>query len=387
MSRFVLVSCLLLGGCGGGSRGSRPMSETGESSEEDLGVRMTADDMVSRSILTKADLTTEVDPKRYRAIAQISSEFSAAEPVIYMVGRLKNIPADSTIEVRWFIDASPEPLLISRVQGSENFQFIASFKPAGNKFQRGLYTARVYVRGSEIGAQTFSIYDKDIESKGVRVSRVEVSTNINKKQKALQPGVYFERGAQKLFVSFYVEGVDLGVVAEVHWMRGSETFHSEDVTLTGDKCYSAHIQSNDGLPDGEYTVQILVYDNIEATKNFVIGKKSQGPSIDEVALGLQLKADNMPAKSQTVFKRNDPVIQCGLRFLDLPAGSIIEIQWMEVDEDGETLRYTNRSTLSSGGSGTMGAAWELKYELDAGNYNAVVLVNGEIMAEQAFEIE
>jgi hypothetical protein len=133
-------------------------------------------------------------------------------------------------------------------------------------------------------------------------------------------------------------------------------------------------------------VYILVAQKLQASKSIIIGDKAGGPAIDEIALGLVLKDNNMPKKTITRFKRDTSVIQCGLRFLDLPTDSVIEVQWFSVEGDGEMMLYKNRSDLPSGGSGTMGAAWELDHELDPGDYKVVVLVNDEPLGEESFEI-
>ena len=73
--------------------------------------------------------------------------------------------------------------------------------------------------------------------------------------------------------------------------------------------------------------------------------------------------------------------------MDLDPDSVIELQWYSIDDDGESQVYTSRSTLPSGGSGTMGAAWEPNYDLAKGEYKVVVLVNDMAMNEGIFTIE
>ncbi|MCP4680381.1 MAG: hypothetical protein GY854_33835, partial [Deltaproteobacteria bacterium] len=180
---------------------------------------------------------------------------------------------------------------------------------------------------------------------------------------------------------------DHGIVAEVEWSRGGEVFHSEDMTLAGDRRYAAHIESKMGLLSGEYEVRIFILDGLRAKKTFRIGREAAGPTVDTISLGLNLRGNNMPVKPMTVFKRDTRVIQCGIRFLDLTPNAVIEIQWMKVEEDGDVLKYTNRSALPAGGSGTMGAAWELNYVLEPGDYKVVVVIDGEALGEQPFEIE
>ena len=69
MHRFILVSlfvvfAVLLSCCGGASVGDQSSADYDELTDEELGVRMNAENMVPRGILTRADFTTEVDPKR-----------------------------------------------------------------------------------------------------------------------------------------------------------------------------------------------------------------------------------------------------------------------------------------------------------------------------------
>jgi hypothetical protein len=216
---------------------------------------------------------------------------------------------------------------------------------------------------------------------------VAFSTAVRGNMKPVRPSAKFKKGTRKLCVSFDVKGADRGSLADILWYRGGEEFHSSEVEITGDQRYAAHVESPSGLPDGEYKVEILIAQQLQVSKTIVIGnKEAGGPSIDEIALGLALKDNNMPKRTMSKFRRDTSVIQCGLRFLDLPADSVIEVQWFYVQRDGEMLLYKNRSNLPSGGSGTMGAAWELTHELDPGDYKVVVIVNDEPLGEEPFEI-
>ncbi len=389
MYRLLLISSILVAACGSAAERDSSTVSDGEPDlqEEETSSDYSAEDMVPRAVLARADLTTAVNEKRYRATAPIVTEFTAEQPVIYMVGRLKQVPTDSTIEVHWFLDASTKPLLISHIQGSDRYQFVASFKPTERKFVRGSYTARVFVGGREVGGRSFMIHDKKIESAGIRVSKVRLSKKVKSKMRAVRPTAKFKKETKKVYVSFNVTGADHGVVAEIQWIRGDRMFHSEDVALAGDRRYGANVYSTTGLPNGSYEVKVLILNEVQATRSFAIGSTSAGTVVDTIALGLTLKEDNMPVKSMQVFKRDTPVIQCGLRFLDLPPNTLIEIQWIQIEEDGEVVRYSNRSNLAAGGSGTMGAAWEPPYELDPGDYKTAVVINGEVQAEQTFTIE
>jgi len=173
----------------------------------------------------------------------------------------------------------------------------------------------------------------------------------------------------------------------VRWSRAGEQFHSEDLTTVGDQRYSAHIESMMGLPAGDYQVQILLADAASVTRKFMIGKLLEGTAVDTIALGLELGPDNMPVERMTAFETEATIIQCGLRFLDIEPNALIEINWLKIEEAGETLRFTNRAQFAAGGSGTMGAAWEPPHRLDPGSYKVVVLINGEPQGETGFEVE
>ncbi len=384
MTRFLPFIFVLAVACGGAnSNSNRPQSEEAESGE----IGMTAADMVPRAVVSRADLTTAVDEKRYRATAPLKTEFKPTEKMIYLVGRLKNVPTDSTIEVRWFLDISPKPLLISHIQGSDRYQFVASFQPTERKFLRGSYAARIYVNSEEVGSVPFLIRDDESSLSGTRVSQVRISKKITRKMKARHPSTLFERGTQKLYVSFNASGVYPDTVAEVNWFRQGQVFHNEDVIMAGDHRYAAHIRSSEGLLSGEYKVEIVVDDLVKATQDFVVGENAMGPTIDMVELGVELNSNNMPKQVLSVFNHDISVIQCGLRFQDLLPNSMVEIQWIQIEEDGESVLFVTRTNVASGGSGNLGAAWEPSHELTPGTYKVAIMVGEEILAEAPFQIE
>jgi hypothetical protein len=387
MSKLILLAVLLTTACGGARDGE--ISDPSDEEEEELEFKYTAADMVSRAELARAELTTAVDAKRYRAAAPITTSFDKSAPVIYFVGRLKRVPTDATIEVRWFIDSQSEPMLVSDIQGSDNFQFVADFSPLESRFEDGTYSARVFVNGTDIGGIGFSIGNPEAAMDvDMVVSNVKFSTAVRGNMKPKRPRRQFPRGTRKLYVGFDVNGAPRGVVADISWHRGEELFHTDDVVIDGDQRYAVHVVSQSGLPEGEYTVEISVGGQLQKTAKVAVGKRRvNGPTIDDIALGLTLQGNNMPTRRMSRFKRDTSVIQCGLRFLDLPADSIIEIQWLAMEDEEEVLLYRNRSNLPTGGSGTMGAAWEPSYELSPGPYKVAVLVNDEPLGEEAFEIE
>ncbi len=385
---ILLLAPLALAACGGAANSD--IEDPSSRNDDDVKVRYSAGDFAARAELARAELTTEVDAKRYRASGPITSRFEKSEPVIYFVGRLKKVPTDATIEVRWFLDEDPRPMLVSNIQGSDNFQFIADFRPVEATFVEGTYSARVFINETDIGGTSFAIGDPAaaLSVSAEMVSKVKFSKQVTGDMKPKKPNKQFKSGTKKLYVSFDVKGAPRNAVADIHWYRGEEGFHSGEVVLQGNRRYGVHVESPSGLPDGEYKVEIYVAQQLMKTATVKIGKGGgSGPSIDDIALGLTLKGDNMPKRRLSRFKRDTTVIQCGLRFLDLPVDSVIEIQWLAMEDDGEVLLYRNRSNLSTGGSGTMGAAWEPTYELTPGSYKVAVLVNDEPLGEESFEIE
>jgi len=349
--------------------------------------KYTKEDLVSRAVLDKAELTTEVDEKRFRAAAPTTTKFDPYEDIIYFVGKLKRTPTDATIEVRWFLDSNPLPMLISDIQGSSTFSFVASFLPTEKKFRVGNYTARVFVNNREVGGASFVIGNPDQSKQGQVVSKVKFSKAITGKMKPKKPKTKFKKGTKKIYVTFDIKGAELDSTADIFWYRLGEEFHNASITLKGNRRYGVDVESPGGLPDGEYKVEIMVNSILQATKTIRVGSKvSNGPSIDEIEFGLVLKSNNMPKKQMTTFKRDTTVIQCGLRFLDIRPESVIEIHWVLLEDKDEVLLYKTRSALPSGGSGTMGAAWEPDYELRPGDYKVMVFVNDEPLAEEDFEV-
>jgi hypothetical protein len=382
MRRILFIITLLTAACG--STKTEVTEPTQE--EEDVEVKYTAADMIPRAVLERAELTLAVDEKRFRAAAPIQTAFNPTDKVIYFVGKLKRVPTDATIEVRWFLDRDPRPMLVSDIQGSDTFSFAASFSPEDDRFVVGTYSARVFVNDEDVGGTDFSIGNPDPTAAAL-VSKIAFSTAVNDNMKPKKPAEKFKSGTQKLYVTFDVKGAEPDAVADILWFRGAETFHTSEVGLDGNRRYGAHVESPGGLPDGEYKVEIHVGSTLSATQTVLIGKKTGGPVVDEIEFGLVLKDNNMPKRAMTVFKRDTPVIQCGFRFIDLPPSTTIEVQWMLVETDGDSLLYKNVSSLPSGGSGTMGAPWEPGYELDPGDYKVIIAVNDTPLGEASFKVE
>lgn len=358
-------------------------------SSEDERPKLSAEDFAPRPRLLRAEVTTEVDPSRYRALAPPTSVFRTDLDQLFLVGKLKDVPTDATIEVKWFLDAVSAPVLESTM-AADVADFIATFAGVDGDFDPGAYTVRIYVDGKEVGAVPFRI-DRFETDSGLRASKITFSKKLNGKLKAKRAKKQFQTGTDKVWVSFDIAGTEPGRHLAVRWFRGDELFHESHVDIGRDKRYAAHVFAPEGLPSGDYTVELESGDMVLAQSSFMVGNASKGPLIEEIALGTKVRdRTNMPEERLSIFERDTGAIHCGLRFLDLPPETTLEIRWTRVvsdrKDDGQLL-YINRSVLPAGGSGTMGAAWQPEATLLPGHYKAVVVANDEVLAEQDFEVQ
>jgi hypothetical protein len=377
-----LLALTVVSGCGGGSvkRGGPD-----EPTVEEL--RLTAEDLAPRPVLKKADLTTEVDERRYRAIADPKTEFEPDEHPIYFVAMLKDVPTDSTIEVRWYKDSDPEPQLVRDVQGSDKYEFISSFSPSGEEFVPGTYTVRVYISDDEVGAKSFTVLGDDPFAGGVKIKDLKLSPKVKSGMRPRRPTKKFKSGSRQIYATFQVAGAPRGALVTVSWLRNGSLFHEEDLEVPGDGRFGAQIESGSGLPDGAYQVTISWDDGGPLRATFTVGEGAGGPTIDAIGLGYELGHGSMPVDPIDTFRENDDAILCGLRFLDLPPDSVITIEWTKVEEEGDAVYHTTRAAVASGGSGTMGAGWEPNGGFEPGEYKVVVTVGEEVLREAAFTIE
>ena len=91
----------------------------------------------------------------------------------------------------------------------------------------------------DIGGISFVIGDPEATFSGEVVSNVKFSTRVNARMKPKKPRKQFKKGTKKLFVSFDVEGAPRNSVADVHWYRGEESFHSDEVIPSARYCEPA----------------------------------------------------------------------------------------------------------------------------------------------------
>ncbi len=384
LQAILLLSLLL--GCGGS--GKRPGRASDSDAEEtDTEERMTAEDMIPRAVLVRAEFTREVDHKRFKATGDILEEFDPTVEVIYLVGKLKRVPTQARIEVRWFRDSKRDPLLISDIHGSGRFSFVADFRPVEDEFIPGSHTARIFVDDAEVGGASFTIAGEDPFAAGVRVKKTTVSTRVTRKMKPRQPARAFREKTKKLHVTFDIENASPETEVTVRWLRNDDLFNEQEVSVAPRGRFGSVIESPAGLPSGNYVVEIEANGEAKAQTRFVIGEVSDGPAVDLLALGLALGGDNLPTVEQTAFKVGHPAIKCGLRFLDVPPESIVEVQWIQLEEDSESIWHTTRTAVTAGGSGTLSAVWEANGSFAEGQYKVVVLINDAAVAEKEFTIE
>ena len=385
MLQTTLLLSLLIG-CGGHEHGHGRAPDS-DAEETDTEERMTAEDMIPRAVLVRAEFTREVDKKRFKATGEILKEFDPDVEVIYLVGKLKRVPTQARIEVRWFRDSCRDPILISEIHGSDSYSFTADFRPVEDEFIPGSHTARIFVDGAEVGGASFTITGEDPFATGVRVKKPAVSTSVTRKMKPRRPAKNFKSKTEKLHVTFDIENAVPGTEVTVRWLRNGNLFNEQEIGVAPKGRFGSVIESVSGLPRGSYVVEIEVNGESKAQTSFTIGEVSDEPSVDLLALGLALGGDSLPAAEQTVFKVGHPAIKCGLRFLDVPQEAIVEVQWIRLEEAGESTWHTTRTAVTAGGSGTMGAVWEADGSFTEGQYKVVVLINGAAVAEKEFTIE
>jgi len=384
MQRLLLLSllCCMPAGCGG-AQDSR-INDSLDSGDDPA---YSSDDFVTRPVLARAELTTAVNELRMRPAAAVSTEFDPGDPVIHLIARMKRLPANSLIEVRWFRDVDPEPILVSEDYGAGTYTFIASLSPPDREFKPGSYTVRVFVNGTGAGAVPFRILGDDTSITTTHLRGIAISTRVDRKNRPRNKGSIFNRGTKRLYASFAVENTTSQTMVTVRWTRNEELFHEQDLPVSRDRRVSAYIHSSDGLPSGSYVLEVAVDNAVRARKPFRIGDSNGGPCIDEIRLGTDFGENNMPVNNMESFSADTGRICCGIVFLDLDPGSAIEVQWIYVDGEEELVMYKTRSGVPSGGSGTMGAVYEPAEGLYEGEYRAVILINGEVAADAAFIVK
>jgi len=385
LALIAIPALALFTGCGG-AKGSLKGASVAAA---DDGAEVSAEDVAPRAVLDSAQLTTAVDEERYVAAAAPRTEFPPEEPQIFLVGKLKRVPTGARIEVRWFRDADPKPMLVSETEGSDTYSFVASLSPVGPAFISGPYTARIFVDDREVGGAPFTVTGTPPTEEGPRASELAVSATVGFRMKPKRPSDKFDSGTKRLYATFRVDGVQEGSSATVVWQRRGAAFQEQEIEIDPEGRFGAELEAPDGLPDGSYTVEVVLAGAQEISAGFTVGDPGGGPRVDRLELGHALGDDNLPEIAVTVFTRGDDAIRCGLRFLDLPAGSEIAVQWFAVAEGGDPmLMYTTKSAVPGGGSGTMGAEWpQPDGGFEPGPYKVVAVVAGETLAEIGFTVQ
>ena len=98
MKRFALLTVFLAGIATLGCAGSSNQSTTQADADSQVGAGINFE---QRPILARAELTTEVDERRFRAVGPVGSDFRDNTKELFFVGQLKNIGAEAEIEVHW----------------------------------------------------------------------------------------------------------------------------------------------------------------------------------------------------------------------------------------------------------------------------------------------
>ena len=388
-----LICCgilMLLPACGGSGPGATASSAS--ASADDVNTegmppaeRLTADD-VYRAELIQTDLTDEVDEKRYKAIGDVLSEISPRQRIIYFVGKLRRVPTQARIQVLWYHDQVAEPMVVNDVHGSDTFSFVSSFTPPGPRFIPGNYTVKVTVNDRVVGTKSFVVKGEDPFAAGLQVKNLQVAKKLNKKTGALiNPDTKF-KSASILHAGFMVKNCMSPTKLTVYWYRGESLFSESPISVDGNGRFTANVESPKGLPNGVYRLEVEHENQVIAETTFAVGNASLGPSIDTIEIGEEEGRGGMPKRGSDTFKSGIGALFLGLRFLDMPLNSEIQVDWVMVDGESESVYHTVKSVLPHGGSGTMGANWT-PGEIYPGNYKAVIYVNGERSSEKAFTVQ
>lgn len=388
--RIVYLLCFssLCAACGGTSPSAATGSTTASSDMADDDVRperLTADD-VYRAELLNGEFTDEVDEKRYRAIGNVLSEVTPRQRIVYFVGKLRRVPTQAKIQVRWYHNQVAEPMVVNDVHGSDTFSFVSSFTPPGPKFIPGEYTVQVTVNDRVVGTREFRVKGVDPFSAGLQVSGLKISRKLHRRTMApIQPETRFN-AATRLHASFRVKNCMSPTSLTVNWYRGGSLFSESTISVDGNGMFNANVESPDGLPNGQYTVAVEHEDMVIAETRFAVGKDSLGPVIDAIALGKEPGRGAMPKQEVSQFRKGTGAVYLGLRFLDLEPNSEIQVDWVLLDGSAESVYHTVKSHVAAGGSGTMGAEWS-PGEIYPGSYKAVVYINQEPAAEKEFTVQ
>ncbi|MCP4600088.1 MAG: hypothetical protein GY847_06040 [Proteobacteria bacterium] len=340
-----------------------------------------------QSVLTRAELTTAVDKERMLASAPTATEFLPGTQQIFFVGTLTDLPDDAEIEVRWSKTSEGEPLYVSSAVASGTHSFLSKLLSRRRDLASGQYKAIVYVNKEEIGGVLFRIADR--RSGGVvRVKELAVAAAVEvQTNRAIDAKLSFRKRIKKVFASFFVSGLEEGATIRVLWYHNEELKEEYDIESKGEKRYAVVFNNRKGLANGDWSVEVEVLGEVFAERTFFIGDDSSGPGIDRAALGTSLGRNRMPKRVKTIFKPNTNVIRCGIRFLDMPQDTKIEVQWVSLNNGSEKLLHTSDAEIQKSGSSAIGVEWNPDGNLQPGPYKAAILVNGRKMEELPFTIE
>ncbi len=346
-----------------------------------------ADRPKSESLLTlsRADLTTAVDESSMTATAPTSTEFLPDTKEIYFIGTIEGLPAETKIEVHWYLESKREPLHVSQDVGSGTHTVLSRFRPAEDRFAINQYQVVVYAETTEVGLVSFRIADQQSGGR-VRVKELSVTPAVEvRTNRALRPISSFHKGTKRVFATFYVSGLESGGTIRLLWHHDEELVREDDLECEGEKRYAVAFENRKRLARGDWGVDVEVRGEVFASRTFFVGDTGGGPAIDRAALGA--KAGRMPGRGKTVFKADSKVIHCGIRFLHASEDSKIEVRWISLGDDGEELVHTSSSKVNKDGKSTVGVTWKPDAALSPGPYKATIVVNTRKLEELAFTVE
>lgn len=381
---FVIVSSLvaLLSGCGGAGQGAsvrgQGSAERGEPGVADEG---------PRPLFSRVDLTTAADEKRHVATAPPSTEFLPDTKQIFLIGTLDTSPGDAQVEVHWFKAEENEPLYISREPVSEDNVVMSRFRPSGDSFASGDYHVLVYVADKETTNVNFRVTDRRSGGR-LRVKELSVAEAVEVQTKqAINANTSFRSGVSKIWASFYVGGLEEGATIRVVWYRNDDLVKEDDLESEGEKRYAVAFEQGKGLANGEWAVEVEVEGEMFARRTFHVGGSNIGPVVDRAELGLALGKNGMPKKEMSEFKKGTSKIHCGMRILDMPDDSTVEVVWVYLKDGGEDVVHSTETKIEQGGTSTVSSTWEPGGKLESGSYMAVISLNGRKMSEIPFTVK
>jgi putative serine protease PepD len=176
----------------------------------------------------------------------------------------------------------------------------------------------------------------------------------------------------EVYAFFSVAGLSEGMAWRTRWLLDGRQVLNEDQTWEGNDTSSTWVSIShpDGMPAGEYTLELYVGSNLAQSGNFVVEKgngRDQGGAEAINVVGVVHDADN--ARKTMV----------GATVVFLNPGVTIE-QWVDADYDD--------SMVAASGKSARGGKFQLDAKLVPGESYSVVVVhdNYQSLQQDGFEI-